>query len=341
MLLQYYWSEYCRKYGTPIALGKIKNIPHDQKDNETYITNKLTDALAQLELFNENSYAAVIDDVMDVEFMSAGAQGTKTAYENYIEYIDKQIVRTMLGSDSVSIATAGRLGNNAEASQNFQIILENIRAFVVKNINNILVFIGKNNNIDPEQIPTFVLSDGQDLDYDLKRAQLDVLRSQIGVELSEEYFIDFYSDLDSGNFTLGKPTTTTTTAPVEEAVEEEVEEEESDDIENRKSKIVNFASAVINQAKQSDVIKKARANETILNEFLESVNTDTGLNESFESMRNEVVELLSLYDNPADVKKDIADIFDSVDDTSIVETMEKILLTTDLFGKDSVQSEGE
>lgn len=332
MLLQYYWSEYCRKYGTPIALGKIKNIPHDKRTDEKYINGKITDTLAQLELFNENSYAAVIDDMVEIDFLAASTQGNKTVYENMIEYLDKQIVRALLGSDSVSIATAGRLGNNAEATHNFQIILENIRAFVQTQLNKILQFVAINNGIDKTQTPTFILSDGQYLDYDLKRAQLDVLRSQLGVTFSEEYFIDYYSDLDNDNFTLGKANTTTT---IETPVEEET------DLQNKKSKIVNFASSVINQANQNSVIKKARENESVLNEFLVDANIETGMNESFETMRNEVMELLSLYDKPSDVRKDIANIFNTVNDKAIVEAMEKILLTTDIYGKDSVQSEGE
>ena len=324
LLALWLWDKYVEKYGNPLLIGKVKNLPHDISENDANAI--LENMNEQLQIISQESVGSVIDESVELVINSMGSTNNGSAFQALIDYLDKQISMALLGNPGVNNETPGRLGNGSENQNLLALLLDNIRKFVISNFNDVFKLVGLYNGIPAEEIPIMELSDGQDIDFEIKQSTLDLNLQLLGVKLSEEYLIKNYSDLDSDNFTLTEP------------AEPEIVENNINPIVNH-TKVFDIANKVIAAAKIEDSIEQVKANEQILNDFLTKINTDTGLDSAFYDLKTEVSDLISGYDSNEDLIKDIGNIYDSTGGTAIGDIMAKILTTIDIYGVDTAVKE--
>lgn len=328
MLAGYNWQKYTEKYGTPLMIGKLKNIPINT--NDTTLQNYLENTTDILETIQQISVGAIDDEHVEL-LIEKVATGEKTAYEAYIDYLNKQISTALVGTDGTIISTPGKLGNQTENQTILYLILDNLRRFVESVINDIFLIIAKANGIAQSDIPLFTLRDGQDIDFELKQAQLDLIFKQLGINPTKDYYINGYSDLTNDNFELSE-NPEIGIGTVTNLLTKNTSEEKT-------NRIAQFANKVVAAADLNSSIEQVKENEQLLNDFLKKVVTDNGLNVAVTDLRNEVMDMINGYDTPEDLIKDIGNIYNNTGGRNIEDIIKSILTTTDIYGIDTSAKE--
>ncbi len=105
-----FWAIFADKFGAPTGVGKYPaGTPQDKQQ-------KLLEAVNAI----QQETGIVIPDNMLIELLEAERTGSVNTYESFCSYMDKQIVKVILGHSAAMESTAGKLGNEKQADQTRQ-----------------------------------------------------------------------------------------------------------------------------------------------------------------------------------------------------------------------------
>lgn len=105
-----FWAIFSDKFGSPTAVGKYPaGTPKD----------KQAELLAAIAAIQQETGIAIPDNMV-IDLLEATRNGSVNTYVSFCGYMDKQIVKVILGHSAATEATAGKLGNDQTADQTRQ-----------------------------------------------------------------------------------------------------------------------------------------------------------------------------------------------------------------------------
>ena len=310
-----WWVRYCELYGMPLTYAVPKGLDNlDTKEQEEVVAN----IVANLDNIYQNG-KGVISDNVTIETLQNGNSASQTAYQPYVEYIDKAMYRALLYSDGITQATPGRLGNSDEQQKVLNIVMKSDRKFVEEQWNKVLMYIGQVNGVPIEQIPRVSLLESDDVNTEKLKAETDQILSTM-IELDETYFINRYAQLNRDNV-----------KGIKQANEAKV---------SPQAKLSGFMSSAIDAARLEATTSQVHENEQQLNDFLTDFKADV-LSDNTSELTEQLKDVIKSYDNPKQLRKDIAKIYDKLDSSNIEDIISKMLVATDIYGQDTINTESK
>ncbi len=326
-----FWGKYSEVFGFPLLAMYWDGYKGANAKERSAFVEK---AGKMLENIYQNSYGIFSKDVK-IESLTTGSSSGADVHAKLIEYLDKQISRCILYTDSAQFATPGRLGDNAEASQMFQVALESDRKYIQTHINTILGFVGANNLIDPSEFPMFVLSDGSNFEQEKIKSEIDLNLITMGAEFTKEYIESRYSNITDTNFIFD---------PTQSIKEEEkpVTDELNEPIQDigLLNGISNIQNNVIIAQTKKEMEKDEQKNNERLEDFINGKPLDDTIVE-YSEIRNQVIQLLDQYGSVNNIKKRLKTIYNKLDDENLTGNIEKFLLIVDMYGRSIVGTDDE
>jgi phage gp29-like protein len=182
------WAIFLESFGMPHPVG------HMPRNASTTDRNALLEALENL----VRNAAAVIPDDATVELLEANSgSGTSDCFERNARYHDGEISKVILGHSAAADATPGRLGNENNAMDVRNEIVDDDAWMVMECCNDLIRYIHEINPVLGENRPEFVLYAEEDVDT--ARADRDFKLMNSGrVILTKQYFMKRY-DYDEGD----------------------------------------------------------------------------------------------------------------------------------------------
>jgi len=181
------------------------------------------------------------------------------------------------------------------------------------------MYIGQVNGVPIEQIPRVSLLESDDVNTEKLKAETDQILSTM-IELDETYFINRYAQLNRDNV-----------KGIKQANEAKV---------SPQAKLSGFMSSAIDNARLEATTSQVHENEQQLNDFLTDFKADV-LSDNTSELTEQLKDVIKSYDNPKQLRKDIAKIYDKLDSSNIEDIISKMLVATDIYGQDTINTESK
>jgi len=176
-----FWAIFVEKFGMPHVIGKL---PRSVADTER---DSLMDKLIQM----VQNAVAVIPDDGSVEFLLSNVTGSSDTYERFAAYHDAQISTAILGHSAGATSTPGKLGGEDLAVQVRADLIESDAGMVEETMNTLIRYIHELNPSLGDNRPQFLLYDPKDIDK--PRAERDALLLGTNrVKFTKKYFVEKY-----------------------------------------------------------------------------------------------------------------------------------------------------
>jgi len=175
------WVVYMEVYGQPLRIGRYSPA------STTADRQALRQALASL----GTDAAAILSDQTNIEFQEANRGDSGDSYAAFVEYIDRQIARAVLGHEGSSSSTSGRLGGEDEAAAVRQDILEADAAALADIVTRQLIAPFVRFNFGPDaEIPMLRLVSEESEDLDKLADRVKVLAVDAGLPIPVAWVYD-------------------------------------------------------------------------------------------------------------------------------------------------------
>lgn len=178
-----FWAIFADKFGSPTGIGKYpQGTPEDKQQ-------KLLEAVNAI----QQESGIIIPDNMLIELLEAERAGSVNTYESFCAYMDKQIVKVVLGHSAATEATAGKLGNDTQAEQTRQDYLKADADALCGCQNNSLVKWLVDYNFPGVKVyPKVWIRTEPEKDLKSLADRDKVLTTDIGLPVTKKYFYETY-----------------------------------------------------------------------------------------------------------------------------------------------------
>jgi len=317
LLCRQFWSRYVEQCGTPFFYAVVDKQVLEKwsagnKDKKDAIFGEIETTMGAI----YNTAKGVLTS--DIELKSMDRGSNNNAHKELMTYINQACSSVILGADSVTNATPGKLGNETEASQNFQMRIQSDRKFVESQMRKILTMVAVNNNIDTKFVPAFVMFDDKDFTDDKIKTEIDINLTAMGVRPNKEYFIKRYKDLDESNFEIEKPTNAM----------------------QMQNKSNTKAQQMLNKstAKENAGIKQVTDNANALHDFAVKF-SKTEIEQQIQDIADEVVRNASTFVTKEDLDSNIDKLYTDAEESELKDKVFGLLALSDIYGIDTINRE--
>ena len=178
-----FWAIFADKFGSPTGVGKYpQGTPEDKQQK----------LLAAVNAIQQES-GIIMPDNMLIELLEAERTGSVNTYESFCAYMDKQIVKVILGHSAATEATTGRLGNDKQAEQTRQDYLKADADALCECQNNSLVKWLVDYNFPGVKVyPKVWIRTEPEKDLKSLADRDKILTKDIGLPVAKKYFYETY-----------------------------------------------------------------------------------------------------------------------------------------------------
>lgn len=196
-----FWAYFVEKYGMPWVVAEAPELSGTEEEQ----AEQLQEYANRLDAMVQDAVIVIEEKGLKTEIVSGGSTASVDIYERWMNWLNKEMAKSILGHTGASENTPGQLGNNDTAGDNIDSLTEDDKAMVEEELETLLMWIWELNF--PGQVAPWIELYRRDPSKALNKQTLDrdvILAEKFGVEFTDEYIATTYS-LPQGSFTR-KPT---------------------------------------------------------------------------------------------------------------------------------------
>lgn len=306
-----FWTVFAEDYGSPGILGKFTQqastiFQMAPEEFVTYFYNQLADM--------RQNKVVVTPEGTDISSIPSGSVTSADIYRGLIEFSKAEINNIILGHESASSSTPGKLGNEQMAFSAKVDRVEAYTEFLTYHVNELLKW-QHDLNFPSNEACEIRFFEKDDIQKYTQKAVLAKELSAIGVEFNEDY-IEEHFNIDKKFFKLKQITNQPATEPL-------------------KATALNKFFALADKK-----LKEEEENNDVLEKFTDYVlNSDEFANLKEDTL-NVITKEISKFNSFDEMLDNVYDVFDKLDIENKKDVVTKFMLISAVYGYNNEVSNG-
>jgi len=323
-----FWTIYAEDYGSPGVMGSFTQAAASmfQMSPEDFVSY----FYQQIESMRGRKII-VHPEGTNINSIPSGGTTSAEIFSSLIQHSKTEINALILGHESASSATPGKLGNEQMAKSAKTDRIESYTEFLTYHLNELLKWqheLNFNSN-EPCQIRFY---EKDDLEVYTKKALLVKELSAIGVKFNEDYFEDEFN-IDKKYFTLENIN--------QEPMPATIEVDKPQGTEDVEDNARFIPLSIVNQHQSNNFFAENKEDETdLIQEFSDFVLNHKDFKDVKDSTIETIVKELNNYDDYQDMLDHLYDIYDEIDIENKESIVKKLMLIIAIYGYNQ-QKEGD